>query len=146
MGLTRPRGKVSVIRVSKHNKWTEAFDAQGRFMFYFPSTLGSQYDPLPLGNYEVTGVNMKPEFLYQPKLMWDDDHSKPNAMLPPGPNSPVGIVWIGTSRKSVGIHGTPNPENISKNTSHGCIRLTNWDAIQLAKRVSAGQTKIEFVE
>jgi lipoprotein-anchoring transpeptidase ErfK/SrfK len=66
-------------------------------------------------------------------------------MIPPGPNSPVGKVWIGTSRKSVGIHGTPNPENISRNTSHGCIRLTNWDAEQLAKRVQVG-TKIQFVE
>lgn len=144
-GIDETRGKVAVIRVSKHNKWAEAFDSAGRFMFYFPSTLGSQHDPLPLGNYEVTGVNYNPTFMYQPKLFWDDDPSKPSAMLPPGPNSPVGNVWIGTSRKSVGIHGTPNPENISKNTSHGCIRLTNWDAMQLAKRVGPG-TKIQFVE
>jgi lipoprotein-anchoring transpeptidase ErfK/SrfK len=114
-------------------------------MFYYPSTLGSVHDPLPLGTYQVTMVNHKPTFLYQPRLFWDVDDSKPTALLPPGPNSPVGIVWIGTSRKSVGIHGTPNPEAISKTTSHGCIRLTNWDALQLAKRVSPG-TRLEFVE
>jgi len=144
-GIDEKRGEVAVIRVSKHNKWTMAFDAQGRFMFYYPSTLGSEYDPLPLGNYQVTGVVQYPQFLYQPKLFWDADPNEPEELLPPGPNSPVGKVWIGTSRKSVGIHGTPNPENISRNTSHGCIRLTNWDAEQLARRVKPG-TKIEFVE
>lgn len=144
-GIDEKRGEVGLIRVSKHNKWTMAFDAQGRFMFYYPSTLGSEYDPLPLGNFQVTSVIFYPPFKYQPKLFWDADPNEPEALLPPGPNSPVGKVWIGTSRKSVGIHGTPNPENISRNTSHGCIRLTNWDAEQLAKRVKPG-TKIEFVE
>jgi lipoprotein-anchoring transpeptidase ErfK/SrfK len=144
-GIDEKRGEVALIRVSKHNKWTMAFDAKGRFMFYYPSTLGSEYDPLPLGTYQVTSVIYNPPFKYQPKLFWDADPNEPEALLPPGPNSPVGKVWIGTSRKSVGIHGTPNPENISKNTSHGCIRLTNWDAEQLAKRVKPG-TRIEFVE
>ncbi|MGB9691196.1 MAG: L,D-transpeptidase family protein [Candidatus Sumerlaeaceae bacterium] len=144
-GIDEKRGDVAVIRVSKHNKWTMAFDVQGRFMFYYPSTLGSEYDPLPLGTYQVTSVIFYPPFKYQPKLFWDADPNEPEEMLPPGPNSPVGKVWIGTSRKSVGIHGTPNPENISRNTSHGCIRLTNWDAEQLAKRVKPG-TRIEFVE
>lgn len=144
-GIDETRGKVAVVRISKNNKWTEAFDSEGRFMFYFPSTLGSKHDPLPLGNYQVTAVNHKPEFMYQPKLFWDVSDDEAPALLPPGPNSPVGIVWIGTSRKSLGIHGTPNPEAISKNTSHGCIRLTNWDAVQLASRVSSG-TKLEFVE
>lgn len=144
-GIDEQRGRVALIKVSKHNKWAEAFDSEGRFMFYFPSTLGSEYDPLPLGSYQVTGVDFNPPFKYQPKLFWDADPNEPEEMIPPGPNSPVGKVWIGTSRKSVGIHGTPNPENISRNTSHGCIRLTNWDAEQLAKRVQVG-TKIQFVE
>ncbi len=144
-GIDEKRGAVSMVRISKHNKWTEAFDAEGRFMFYYPSTLGSENDPLPLGTYQVTGVNFNPTFMYQPKLFWDADHSKPSAMIPPGPNSPVGRVWIATSRKSLGIHGTPNPENISRNTSHGCIRLANWDALQLAKRVKAG-VRLEFVD
>ena len=144
-GIDEQRGKVAVVRVSKHNKWAEAFDAQGNFMFYYPTTLGSKYDPLPLGTYEVTLVNPFPEFRYQPKLFWDVPDNNPETLLPPGPNSPVGKVWIGTSRKSVGIHGTPNPESISRNTSHGCIRMTNWDAEQLSKRVGPG-TKLEFVD
>jgi hypothetical protein len=144
-GIDEKRGAVSMVRISKHNKWTEAFDAEGRFMFYYPSTLGSENDPLPLGTYQVTGVNFNPTFMYQPKLFWDANHSDPSAMIPPGPNSPVGRVWIATSRKSLGIHGTPNPENISRNTSHGCIRLANWDALQLAKRVKSG-VRLEFVD
>lgn len=143
-GIDETRHEVAVVRISKHNKWIEAFDSQGRHVFYYPSTLGSMYDPLPLGEFKVIGVSQKPTFEYQPKLFWDADHSKPNATIPPGPNNPCGVVWIGTSRKSVGIHGTPNPENVSKNTSHGCIRMTNWDAVQLSKRVKEG-TKLEFV-
>lgn len=145
-GIDDSRTGVAVIRVSKANKWIETFDGSGRFVFYYPSTLGSQYDPLPLGNYSVTGVIEKPPFKYQPKLFWDANPNDPEAMIPPGPNSPVGPIWIATSASQghLGIHGTPNPENISKNTSHGCIRLTNWDAKQLAARVHEG-TKIEFV-
>jgi lipoprotein-anchoring transpeptidase ErfK/SrfK len=143
-GIDEKRGEVALIRVSKHNKWTETFDREGRFMFYYPSTLGSQHDPLPLGNWQVTSIVRNPPFKYQPKLFWDANPSDPEAMIPPGPNNPVGVVWIGTSRKSVGIHGTPNPENVSKTNSHGCIRLTNWDASQLAARIKEG-TKIEFV-
>lgn len=145
-GIDEKRGSVAVIRVSKSNKWTEVFDAEGRFVFYYPSTMGhNEHDPLPVGNYRVENVIKFPPFKYKPSLFWDEDHNKPEADIPPGPNSPVGCVWIGTSRPSVGIHGTPNPENISKNTSHGCIRLANWDALQLSKRVKVG-TKIEFVE
>ena len=145
-GVDERRGRVGMVRVSKNNKWAEAFDGEGNFMFYYPSTLGSQqHDPLPLGTYRVTSIGHNPEFKYQPKLFWEVDDSKPDALLPPGPNNPVGLVWIGTSRPNVGIHGCPNPENISKTNSHGCIRLTNWDALQLAKRVKEG-TKLEFVQ
>src|SRR5690606_27480985 len=121
-GIDTKRGKVALVRVSKHNKWIMAFDNDGNLMFYYPCTLGSDKDPLPIGNYEITTPVKNPPFKYKPHLMWDDDLGK-EYDIPPGPNSPVGNVWIGTTRKSVGIHGTPNPENISKNHSHGCIRL-----------------------
>lgn len=144
-GIDEKRGKnVGKVRVSKYNKWTEVFDTEGNFMFYYPSTLGSEHDPLPLGVWAITTPVKYPPFKFQPKLFWDYSPNDPEALIPPGPNSPVGKVWIGTTRKSVGIHGTPNPENISKNTSHGCIRLTNWDAEQLASRVKPG-TRLEFV-
>ena len=143
-GIDEQRGTVAKVRISKANKWSEAFDSAGRFMFYYPSTLGGENDPLPLGTWKVTVVTQSPWFTLKPSLFWDYNSNDPEALIPPGPNSPVGSVWIGTSRKSVGIHGTPNPENISRNTSHGCIRLCNWDAQQLAKRVKPGTT-LEFV-
>lgn len=143
-GIDDKRGKVSLIRISKKNKWIEAFDSEGRFMFYYPSTLGTYRDEIPEGKYSVQSVIRNPPFKYKPSLMWDAKPGEKEVDIPPGPNSPVGNIWIGTSRPSVGIHGTPNPENISKNFSHGCIRTCNWDAKQLASRISTG-TPIEFV-
>lgn len=143
-GLDDTRGRVSRVRVSKSQKILTAYDARGNLMFFYPCTLGSKFDPLPIGNFRVTGVVFNPHFTYKPWLFWDADKNEPPVNIPPGPNSPVGRVWIGTSRPSVGIHGTPNPENISKNTSAGCIRLTNWDAVQLGRRVTSG-TPLEFV-
>jgi len=144
-GADDKRGKVSLVRVSKYNKWVEGYDSAGKLLFYYPSTLGSEYDPLPLGDYKITQPVFNPDFEYNPKLMWDSKPGEKEESIPPGPNSPVGAVWIGTTRPNVGIHGTPNPENISKNNSHGCIRLCNWDAKQLASRVSPG-IKLEFVK
>jgi lipoprotein-anchoring transpeptidase ErfK/SrfK len=143
-GLDDTRGMVSRVRVSKSQKIATAHDASGGLLFYYPCTLGSKYDPLPIGTFKVNGVIYNPHFTYKPWLFWDADKNAPPINIPPGPNSPVGRVWIATSRPSVGIHGTPNPENISKNTSAGCIRLANWDAIQLARRVRAG-TPLEFI-
>lgn len=144
-GIDSKRGKVSMIRISKYNKWIMAYDSDGNLMFYYPCTLGSEKDPLPVGKtYEVTTPVKNPPFKYKPENMWDDELGR-EYDIPPGPNSPVGNIWIGTTRRSVGLHGTPNPENISKNNSHGCIRLTNWDANQLGQRVAKG-VKIEFVE
>jgi lipoprotein-anchoring transpeptidase ErfK/SrfK len=143
-GLDDTRGLVAKVRVSKSQKILTAYDARGGLLFYYPCTLGSKYDPLPIGNFRVTGVVFNPHFTYKPWLFWDADKNEPPINIPPGPNSPVGRVWIATSRSSVGIHGTPNPENISKNTSAGCIRMTNWDAVQLARRVRSG-TPLEFV-
>jgi lipoprotein-anchoring transpeptidase ErfK/SrfK len=143
-GIDDKRGKVAKIQISKANKWIEAFDSENRFMFYFPSTLGSEHDDLKLGSYKVESVIPNPPFTYNPKLMWDAKPGEKLCNIPPGPNSPVGNWWIQTSKQSVGIHGTPNPENISKNFSHGCIRTCNWDTRQLAKRVESG-TPIEVV-
>ncbi len=144
-GIDTKRGDVDVVRISKYNKWIMAYDSAGNLMFYFPCTLGSEKDPLPVGKtYAITTAIKNPPFMYKPENMWDDELGR-EYLIPPGPNSPVGNMWIGTTRKSVGIHGTPNPENISKNNSHGCIRLANWDAKLLASRVKAG-VKLEFVQ
>jgi lipoprotein-anchoring transpeptidase ErfK/SrfK len=103
-----------------------------------PVTSGSEHDPLPIGPWTVTGVGRNPTFNYNPDLFWDADPSHAKSRIPPGPNNPVGLVWIDLSKEHYGIHGTPEPSRISYGESHGCIRLTNWDALRVASLVGKG--------
>lgn len=113
-------------------------DASGKTLAQFPATTGSEHDPLPLGNWKVRGVARNPVFKYNPQLFWDADASDIKATLPAGPNNPVGIVWVDLTKAHYGIHGTPEPSHVGKTESHGCIRLTNWDAAALAQSVVPG--------
>jgi lipoprotein-anchoring transpeptidase ErfK/SrfK len=105
---------------------------------HFPSTLRNQYDPSPTGSFSVTRVALDPDFHYNPKLYAEVPDGEEDALLPPGPNSPVGVVWIALSEPHYGIHGTPEPQTIGYASSHGCVRLTNWDARWLAEHVAEG--------
>ena len=116
-------------------------DAAGEVVFHAPVTVGSENDPLPVGEWKVTGVSRNPVFNYNPKLFWDADPAHAKAKIPAGPNNPVGVVWIDLSKEHYGIHGTPEPSRIGYTESHGCIRLTNWDAMRLAELVGPG-TKV----
>ncbi len=120
-------------------------DDQNQIVFYAPVTTGSENDPLPIGEWKVTGVQYSPEFRYNPELFWDADPSHAKATLKAGPNNPVGVVWVDLSKEHYGIHGTPEPANIGKTASHGCVRLTNWDALRLAALVKPG-TRVVFEE
>jgi lipoprotein-anchoring transpeptidase ErfK/SrfK len=130
------------IHVSKDNRAVEAVDASGVVLARYPATTGSEHDPLPLGTWKINGVSWNPPFHYNPALFWDAEPTEVKAKLPPGPNSPVGSVWIDLSKAHYGIHGTPVPSTIGKTTSHGCIRLTNWDAMELGKLVTPGMPAI----
>ena len=103
----------------------------------YPASTGSERDPLPLGEWKIVTVVENPTFHYNPELFWDADPSHGKATLAPGPNNPVGTVWIDLSRPHFGIHGTPEPKGVGKRQSHGCIRLTNWDARAVAAAVGA---------
>jgi lipoprotein-anchoring transpeptidase ErfK/SrfK len=129
---------VSKIVVDKSDRSVSAVDAEGKVIAFYPATIGSRHDPLPIGSWKVTGVHLDPVFNYNPKLFWDADPSHSKATIAAGPNNPVGSVWIGLTKKHYGIHGAPEPSTIGKTQSHGCIRLTNWDAEQLAHMVSKG--------
>ncbi len=107
-------------------------------LFFAPVTSGSQYDPLPIGDWKVTGVARNPTFHYNPDLFWDADPEHSKAKVPAGPNNPVGRVWIDLSKEHYGLHGTPEPSTIGKTQSHGCVRLTNWDALTVAALVKVG--------
>jgi lipoprotein-anchoring transpeptidase ErfK/SrfK len=130
--------QIAQLLVSKRGFYTQAVNAQGHVLFHFPSTVGSKYDPSPDGAFKVTGVAFTPTFHYQPTLFHEVPDENPEAQLPAGPNAPVGLVWIDLSKPHHGIHGTAVPETIGYTSSHGCIRLTNWDALFLARRVKPG--------
>ena len=115
----------------------------GHLVLYAPVTTGSEHDPLPIGDWKVTTVQHDPSFRYNPELFWDADPSHTKTLIPPGPNNPVGVVWIDLSKEHYGIHGTPEPGRIGYTQSHGCVRLTNWDARRLANLVQPG-TRVVF--
>src|SRR5688572_3138697 len=134
-----------VVRVSKQQSALTVIDASGKVIMHAPVTSGSQHDPLPIGSWTVTAVARNPSFNYNPDLFWDADPKHAKAKVPPGPNGPVGVVWIDINKPHYGIHGTPEPGTVGHTQSHGCVRLTNWDALKLAAIVGKG-TKVEFVE
>ena len=120
------------------------FNAQNKIIAAFPATIGSDENPSPSGTHRIAVITFNPHYSYNPKNFIQADNFT-SLLLPPGPNNPVGNIWIGLSRPSFGIHGTPNPALISKTASHGCIRLTNWDANNLSKIVRKGMT-VRFLE
>jgi len=137
--------EVQKIVVSVKGSYLHALDGSGRVILHAPTTLGNQYDPSPSETQKVVATAFDPHFHYQPKLFHEVPDSEPEANLQPGPNSPVGKVWMALDKPHFGIHGTADPESIGYASSHGCVRLTNWDARDLAYRVAKG-TPVEFVD
>jgi lipoprotein-anchoring transpeptidase ErfK/SrfK len=132
-----PTGPVTIV-VSTDTSALTLEDAQGRVIFHAPVTTGSTRDPLPVGTWKVTGVQRRPAFHYNPDLFWDADPTHSKARIAPGPNNPVGLVWIDLDKPHYGIHGTPEPSRVGHVQSHGCVRLTNWDAQRVAEVVKPG--------
>jgi lipoprotein-anchoring transpeptidase ErfK/SrfK len=133
------------VRVSKRASVLTVTDAAGKVLMHAPVTSGSQHDPLPIGSWTITAIVRNPTFNYNPDLFWDAEPTHAKAKLPAGPNAPVGVVWIDISKPHYGIHGTPEPQTVGHTSSHGCVRLTNWDALRLAALVGKG-TKVEFTQ
>jgi lipoprotein-anchoring transpeptidase ErfK/SrfK len=133
-------GAIEVV-ISGATKSLVVRDAAGRILMHAPVTTGSSKDPLPIGEWKVTGVAWNPTFNYNPDLFWDADPAHAKAKIPAGPNNPVGVVWVDINKPHFGLHGTPEPSTIGRSESHGCIRLTNWDATRLGRLVMPG-TKV----
>lgn len=138
LGIAADQPQADHIVVDKSESVLKVFDGRDRLIAQFPATMGSRHDPLPLGEWTIKGVSRNPDFHYNPDLFWDAKASDDKAVLKPGPNGPVGVVWIDISKPHYGIHGTPEPQTIGRTESHGCIRLTNWDAARLAQMVKSG--------
>jgi len=133
------------VTVTKSTSALTVTDASGRIVLYAPVTTGSEHDPLPVGEWKVTAVQFNPKFGYNPDLFWDADAAHTKATIQPGPNNPVGVVWIDLSKEHYGLHGTPEPSTIGRTQSHGCVRMTNWDALKVAALVKPG-TRVVFAD
>ena len=131
------------IQVSREESALRATRADGTLVFFAPVSSGSVHDPLPPGSWKVNGVSWHPVFHYNPDLFWDAKASDEKGAIKAGPNNPVGIVWVALNLEHYGIHGTPEPGNIGHTESHGCVRMTNWDAARLAALVKPG-TAVTF--
>jgi lipoprotein-anchoring transpeptidase ErfK/SrfK len=131
-----PLPPVAKVIVDKSDASLLLVDAGDKVVARFPATMGSSHDPLPIGDWKITGVYKDPVFNYNPDLFWDANPSHKKATIPAGPNNPVGLVWIDLTKEHYGIHGTPEPSRIGKTQSHGCIRLTNWSALLVAEAVA----------
>jgi lipoprotein-anchoring transpeptidase ErfK/SrfK len=136
---------VTRIVADKGKKQVRAYDEAGKLVVAYPATIGSSDTPSPTGTHEVARIVFNPEYTYNPDVNFKQGDNDQVLTIPPGPNGPVGSVWIGLSKPSYGIHGTPDPSKIGKTGSHGCVRLTNWDAAELAKLSKRGVT-VQFVE
>ncbi|WP_082475821.1 MULTISPECIES: L,D-transpeptidase family protein [unclassified Rhizobium] len=138
-------GKVTRIVADKPRKQVFAYDESGALIAAYPATIGSSDTPSPSGTVQVDRIALNPGYTYNPKINFKQGENDKVLTLQPGPNGPVGTVWIALSKPTYGIHGTPEPSKIGKTQSHGCVRLTNWDATELAKMVSVGTT-VEFLD
>ena len=137
-----PLPDVREIVVDESDRSLSVIDAMGAVFARYPATTGSSHDPLPIGSWRVNGIAHYPPFHYNPRLFWDAEASDRKATIAPGPNNPVGVVWIDLSKDHYGIHGTPEPGTIGRSQSHGCIRLTNWSAEELSQIVRYGTPAI----
>ena len=135
---------VARVEVDKRANQVRAFDAAGKLVAMFPATVGSTERPAPSGQFAVKFVVANPSYTYDPTRLTFGNAAGGRLTLQPGPNNPVGSTWIDLTVKTYGIHGAPDPTEIGKTASHGCVRLTNWDAAALGKAVKKG-TPVLFV-
>jgi lipoprotein-anchoring transpeptidase ErfK/SrfK len=135
--------QVASIEVDKSRQQVRAFDAAGKLVAVYPATVGSQERPAPSGDWAVRDVAPDPTYTFDPARL-TFGKSKAKLTIAAGPNNPVGSTWIGLTKETYGIHGTPDPTLVGKRASHGCVRLTNWDAHQLGQAVKKG-AKVAFV-
>jgi lipoprotein-anchoring transpeptidase ErfK/SrfK len=133
-GLGQP---TTAVRIDTKTNMLGLFEAD-KLVAAYPVAVGSTQLPSPMGEWKVRGVAKMPRFRYDEQMLKYGRRGGKFYMLPPGPNSPVGVIWIALDKKGVGLHGTNEPEAIGKLSSHGCVRLANWDVVRLAQKVKAG--------
>jgi lipoprotein-anchoring transpeptidase ErfK/SrfK len=145
VGEDEGTGEVATVEVEKKEMAVRVLAQDGKLIAFYPATIGSKKRPAPDGAFKVRGVVPNPTYHYDPdELDFPEVKTKKEFTIAPGPNNPVGVVWIEITKDGYGIHGTPEPAKIGKTYSHGCVRLTNWDALELSRMVKKGTT-VKFV-
>jgi lipoprotein-anchoring transpeptidase ErfK/SrfK len=140
-----PKGEVMSIEIDKAQGVLRGYGVEGKLLVVYPASIGSDDNPSPTGKMTVKGVARNPKYSYRPDKNFQQEGNEEPLTLPPGPNGPVGSIWIDLTKETYGIHGTADPELVGKTPSHGCVRLTNWDAEELGRLVKFG-TKVSFLE
>jgi lipoprotein-anchoring transpeptidase ErfK/SrfK len=130
--------KVAKVVVDKTEASLRAFGPDGKLLAYYPASVGSAEKPAPTGEFKVANVAPNPTYRYNPDFAFRGQKADKPVEIAPGPNGPVGVMWIALTAKSYGIHGTAHPDKVSKTESHGCVRLTNWDVLALSRMVGKG--------
>jgi lipoprotein-anchoring transpeptidase ErfK/SrfK len=140
-------GKARGERIEVHKReWSvRVFNENGRMVAFYPASIGSEEKPALTGTHKITRIVQNPVYVYNPAFAFPGVDVKKKLRLAPGPNNPVGVIWMNLTQRTYGIHGTAEPAKVGKVHSHGCVRLTNWDARALAAMVKKG-TAVEFVE
>lgn len=129
---------IARVEVDKSANQSRVYDDAGTLVAAFPATVGSTERPAPAGHWAVKSVTFNPTYVYDPKVLTFGPKRSGKLKIAPGPNNPVGLVWIELTKPTYGVHGAPDPELVGKTASHGCVRLTNWDAVALGRAVKPG--------
>lgn len=136
-----PNGKAAFVQIHLSAKTLEAFDADTNLLVHFPCSIARLVEKRPVGELHVAVVAPNPNYTFDPDVFPESPEAqelKRKLILPPGPNNPVGVAWIGLDRPGYGIHGTPSPEQVGRTESHGCFRLANWNAEYLLRLITIG--------
>lgn len=131
-------GLATAVRIDKSDKILYVLGDGARVLAAFPVSFGGEKDPLPIGRMKITSEVKDPPFTYDPALLRTAKPTDVKTKLPPGPNNPVGVMWLGLSKPHWGIHGTNEPSQMARVQTNGCVRLTNWDVMRLASMADPG--------
>ena len=132
-----PSDKAAFVIIHLSEKFLEAFDAETNLLAHFPCSIAAKVEKRPVGKLHVAVIAPHPNYTFDPELFPESGETQ-KLILPPGPNNPVGVAWIGLDKPGYGMHGTPVPEQVGRTESHGCFRLANWDAEYMVKLVWIG--------
>ena len=138
VATSKPQGKAAALALDKAQRLLRVLDKGGATLAQFPISVAGKRDELPDGRFRIVSEVKDPVFEFDPAKLNDTNPRHVKAKIAAGPNNPVGVVWMGLNKPHYGIHGTPQPSLVGRTETHGCIHLTNWDALRLAALAAPG--------